>query len=49
MQPLNLLVLVIVTFFATKNIQFGATFNDMQWTSEKCVSEERKSKWKNSV
>ena len=36
------------TFF-NSSIQFGATFNYMQWTSEKCLSEERISNPKNTV
>ena len=48
MQSSNLFVALIVTLFLP-NIQFGAKFNYMQWTSEKCLSEDRKSNPRNSL
>ena len=48
MQSSNLFAALIVTFFQ-QHIQFGVTFNYMQWTSEKCLSEERISNPRNSV
>ena len=40
LQSFNLFVALIVTLFQ-QNIQLGATFSDLQWTSKKYLSEER--------
>ena len=38
-----------IFFFFQQSIQFGATFNHMQWTSGKCLSAERISNPRNSL
>ena len=48
MQSFNIFAALIVTLFQ-QNIQFGATFNYMQWTSEKLLSSERISHPRNSL
>ena len=48
MQFSNLFAALIITLFQ-QNIELGETFNNMQWTNQKCISEERISSPRDSV